>query len=156
EYIFTTRLGVPPNPHAIHVAFAQVLERAGLPEYHSPHSLRHSAASLLLAHGESLQFVKNQLGHSTIALTVDLYGRWLPMEPIRGGVNYLDSLPLPSTVHSSGHRLHLRALKAPQTAAKRADLQRPSCSTGAMACTGRRARTNSDASCWWGPTRRTT
>ena len=70
--------------------FSKVLKAAELPAHLSPHSLRHSFASLLLQQGESPQYVQEQLGHSSITLTVDLYGRWLPKLPIRGGVNALD------------------------------------------------------------------
>jgi integrase-like protein len=44
-----------------------------------PHCLRHTFASLLLQQGESPVYVQRQLGHSSIKLTVDTYGKWLPM-----------------------------------------------------------------------------
>src|SRR5439155_10995403 len=46
---------------------------------HSPHNLRHTFASLLLQQGESPAYVQRQLGHASIQLTVDTYGKWLPM-----------------------------------------------------------------------------
>ena len=36
--------------------------------------IRHTYASLLLQAGAPLHYVKEQLGHSTIATTVDFYG----------------------------------------------------------------------------------
>jgi hypothetical protein len=42
------------------------------------HDLRHTYASLLIAQGESLAYVKDQLGHSSIKITVDLYGHLVP------------------------------------------------------------------------------
>ena len=48
------------------------------------------APAWLLQNGESV-YVRAQMGHASIKMTVDLYGRWLKPEPIRGGVNYLDS-----------------------------------------------------------------
>ena len=42
---------------------------------------------LQLQAGESVQYVQEQLGHATITLTVDTYGRWLPKRAVRGGVN---------------------------------------------------------------------
>jgi hypothetical protein len=54
------------------------LKAAGLPHF-SPHDLRHTFASLLLQQGESPAYVQRQLGHASIKLTVDTYGKWLPM-----------------------------------------------------------------------------
>lgn len=59
--------------------FKRALKAAGLPPHFSVHSLRHTVASLLLQQGESPVYVQRQLGHASIKLTVDLYGRWLPM-----------------------------------------------------------------------------
>ena len=33
----------------------------------------------LLQQGESIQYVQRMLGHASITLTVDTYGKWLPM-----------------------------------------------------------------------------
>lgn len=54
-----------------------LLRRAGL-RYRGPHQLRHSFATLLLAAGESLPYVRDQLGHHSIKLTVDTYWHYLP------------------------------------------------------------------------------
>ena len=51
--------------------------------------MRHTLASLLLQHGESAVYVQLQLGHASIKLTLDTYGRWLPMGN-RAAVNRLD------------------------------------------------------------------
>ena len=43
------------------------------------HDLRHTFASLLLQQGgESLVYVKDQMGHSSIQITVDTYGHLVP------------------------------------------------------------------------------
>ena len=42
------------------------------------HDLRHTFASLLLQQGESLAYVKDQMGHSSIQVTVDIYGHLVP------------------------------------------------------------------------------
>ena len=44
------------------------------------HSCRHSFASIQISKGVPIAAVKGWLGHSSIALTVDLYGSWLPTE----------------------------------------------------------------------------
>jgi hypothetical protein len=59
-------------------AFARALRAVGLPGHLTVHSLRHSYASLLLQRGESPAYVQRQLGHASIQLTVDTYGKWLP------------------------------------------------------------------------------
>lgn len=42
------------------------------------HDLRHTFASLLLQAGEPIAYVKEQLGHSSIQVTVDRYGHFIP------------------------------------------------------------------------------
>jgi integrase len=42
------------------------------------HSLRHTYASLLIQRGASLAYVKEQMGHSSIQVTVDIYGHLIP------------------------------------------------------------------------------
>jgi integrase len=42
------------------------------------HALRHTHASLLLQDGESPASVKEQMGHGSIQVTVDVYGQFIP------------------------------------------------------------------------------
>jgi integrase len=51
--------------------------RAGLPDV-GLHTLRHSAASVMLTHGVPLKVVSDILGHSSIAITGDVYGHVAP------------------------------------------------------------------------------
>ncbi len=55
------------------------------------HDTRHTFASILLMNGESPAYVKEQLGHSSIKMTVDIYGHWIPGSN-RQAVNKLPSL----------------------------------------------------------------
>jgi hypothetical protein len=50
------------------------LQDAALPSAIRLHDLRHTAATLWLASGESIYFVQQQLGHKDIQTTIDLYG----------------------------------------------------------------------------------
>jgi integrase len=131
EYIVTTKRGEPPSADAVRAAFAHVLKGAGLSAHHSPHSLRHTYASLLLSNGESLKFVQEQLGHSTIQLTADLYGKWAKAEPMRGGANYLDAMTRGQTDSSSDSKNPSRTLKGASIRAIRGGSPRTS---GSGAC----------------------
>jgi len=42
------------------------------------HDLRHTYASLLIQYGESLAYMKEQMGHHSIKITVDTYGHLMP------------------------------------------------------------------------------
>lgn len=56
-------------------AYQSMLEKTELPRHFTPHCLRHTFASLLLQRGESIAYVQRMLGHRSIRLTVDLYGK---------------------------------------------------------------------------------
>ncbi len=79
-----------PPKNDIRKIFRSVLTAAKLPVHHSPHDLRHTYTSLLLQQGESPEYVQRQLGHASIQLTCDLYGRWLPVKSQHGGPDRLD------------------------------------------------------------------
>ena len=42
------------------------------------HGLRHSFCSWMIQNGENLAYVKDQAGHSSIKVTVDIYGHLIP------------------------------------------------------------------------------
>lgn len=52
------------------------------------HDLRHSFGSLLIQKGASIVYVKEQMGHSSIQVTVDTYGHLVP----GADVSYIDRL----------------------------------------------------------------
>ncbi len=68
--------------------FYPLLEKADVPRFRF-HDIRHTFASLLLANGESLHYVKEQMGHASIQTTVDVYGHLVPGSN-RNAVNRLD------------------------------------------------------------------
>lgn len=72
--IFTDPLtGRPPHPRNVTRAVSDAGRRAGHPGI-GPHTLRHSAASIMLAEGVPLVTVSRMLGHSSVAITGDTYG----------------------------------------------------------------------------------
>lgn len=58
--------------------FRQILKEAELPEDLRIHDLRHSAATILLSMGVHPKIVQELLGHSQIAVTLDMYSHVLP------------------------------------------------------------------------------
>lgn len=57
--------------------FKDLLERAGLPDIPF-HGLRHTAATMMLAHGVNVKVAQARLGHAQIGLTLDTYSHVLP------------------------------------------------------------------------------
>ena len=90
-WLFVTKAGTPLDPRNVRRAMYTVLKKAKLPEHLSPHCLRHTYASILLADGVSPVYVQEQLGHATIELTVSTYGRWLKKKA-PGALDRLDSV----------------------------------------------------------------
>lgn len=74
--VFTTPLGTPVDPRNFSRLVGELCEKAGIGHW-SPHELRHSCASLLLAQGVPLEVVSEVLGHSSIRVTKDVYGHLL-------------------------------------------------------------------------------
>jgi integrase len=76
--VFPNRRGAPiAKENLLRRSFWPLLERAGL-DHVRFHDLRHSCASLLLASGLHPKVVQERLGHSTIAVTMDVYSHVMP------------------------------------------------------------------------------
>ncbi len=77
-WVFCSETGGLLHPHNLRDrVFYGLLTKAKLRKVRF-HDLRHTFASLLLQQGESLVYVKEQMGHSSIQVTVDLYGHLIP------------------------------------------------------------------------------
>ena len=95
-YIFQ-RDGNPIEQNHIRRISKKVLTKAGIREMRI-HDIRHTYASLLLSQGESPVYVKEQLGHQSIQITVDIYGHLIPSSN-RGAANRLDT-PQPAATQT--------------------------------------------------------
>jgi integrase len=89
DLVFVNEAGKPlDRGNLVRRVFWKSLEKAGLRRIRL-HDLRHTFASLLIQNGESLAYVKDQLGHHSIQITVDTYGHLVPGAN-RQAVNRLD------------------------------------------------------------------
>jgi hypothetical protein len=77
EMVFATDSGQYLDVGNLRRAFYRVLTAAGLRRIRF-HDLRHTFASLLIQQGESLAYVRDQMGHASIQITVDTYGHMVP------------------------------------------------------------------------------
>jgi integrase len=90
EWVFPNEEGKPFWAPNLRKRFDTCLGKAGLRRVPF-HALRHSYASALIALGEPLAYVQAQLGHASIAQTVDTYGHMIEGAN-RKAVNKLDDL----------------------------------------------------------------
>lgn len=73
DLVFRTPAGTALDPANVRHAVYNLTEAAGIGR-RTPHELRHSAASLLIAQGVPLKLVSETLGHSSVRITADVYG----------------------------------------------------------------------------------
>ena len=97
ELVFPSKVGTPLNGSNVYSRyFVPAIEKAGLRHFRS-HDLRHIYASLLIQAGASLAYVRDQLGHSSIQVTVDLYGHLVAS----ANVDWVDGLHSTKPVEQS-------------------------------------------------------
>ncbi|MDF3288349.1 tyrosine-type recombinase/integrase [Streptomyces silvisoli] len=72
DYVFTTRTGRPVEPRNISRSFERITGAASLPRIRL-HDTRHGCATLLFAAGVPPRVVMEILGHSQIAVTMNIY-----------------------------------------------------------------------------------
>ncbi|MQY55708.1 MAG: tyrosine-type recombinase/integrase [Dehalococcoidia bacterium] len=76
DLVFANYDGKPIDPSTLTHNFGRIVKRAGLSARF--HDLRHSYASLMLASGVHPKIVSEALGHSTVAITLDIYSHVTP------------------------------------------------------------------------------
>jgi len=77
DLVFSTIEGGPIRPNTITRAWSILAKRCGLKATRL-HDARHSHASLMLKQGTHPKVVQERLGHSTIAVTLDIYSHTTP------------------------------------------------------------------------------
>jgi integrase len=93
QLVFPSETGGPlDGVNVYHRDFLPCLAAAGL-RHVTFHALRHSYASHLIQAGASLTYVKEQMGHSSIQVTVDTYGHLIAGADI-AWAEKLDAAPL--------------------------------------------------------------
>jgi integrase len=92
-----------------HRVFRPAVRRSRLGGFLRFHDLRHTYAALMVAAGAHPKYLQAQMGHSSIRVTLDLYGHLFP-DANRGVLESLDALTTPPTPHRAN---------APHTTPKR-------------------------------------
>jgi integrase len=88
--VFTTRVGTPLEPNDSSRAFRMLCARAGL-EGVRLHDLRHTRASMLLAQNGPPRVVMEILGHSSLDVTMNIYGHVM-LDAQRDALKGMDAL----------------------------------------------------------------
>ena len=104
QLVFPSAVGTPIKPDNIVPRYMQpALDRAGLRTFRF-HDLRHSFGSHLIQQGASLTYVKEQMGHSSIQITVDTYGHLIPVADI----SWVDRLGAKTTPQTDANQTQTR------------------------------------------------
>lgn len=78
EWVFCTRRGAPiENRNFANRVWKPLLSNLGL-AYRRPYQTRHTAATMMLAAGESPEWVARVLGHTTTQMLFSTYSRYVP------------------------------------------------------------------------------
>ena len=115
DLVFPSQAGTVLDPaNLVRRYFLPCVEKAGLRRIRF-HDLRHTFGSLLIQDGAPLPYVKEQMGHSSIQITVDVYGHLIPGADI-GWMDRQDSetspqlsatQAQPSSEHEAGYVLQV-------------------------------------------------
>jgi integrase len=79
DYVFTAPRGGPLRRDLLFKRFVRpAIDAANLPPNLRLHDLRHSCAALLIELGAHPKAIQERLGHSSITVTMDVYGHLFP------------------------------------------------------------------------------
>jgi integrase len=81
DYVFTAAESDNSlNPNNLYAAVKLIIRETDLPQDLTPHDLRHSCASFLIAQNVHAKVISAILGHASIRITLDLYGHLFPAQ----------------------------------------------------------------------------
>lgn len=79
ELLFATKTGKPIQRNLMGKrGLTPAVKNAGIKKHIRVHDLRHTFATLLISQKETLEFIRQQMGHSSIRVTIDKYGHLIP------------------------------------------------------------------------------
>jgi integrase len=79
EFLFAAPMGGPLRRDLLFKRFIRpAIAKAGLPAGLRLHDLRHTCAALLISLGAHPKAIQERLGHSSITVTIDVYGHLFP------------------------------------------------------------------------------
>jgi integrase len=76
-FVFTNEVGEHMKAQTIYTSFKRIMERLELPETRL-HDLRHTYAVTALQAGDDVKAVSENMGHHSVAFTLDVYGHYTP------------------------------------------------------------------------------
>jgi integrase len=98
ELLFLREDGEALTPRTLSTRFMEpACQQAGIRTF-TPHALRHTFAVLMLQSGASLKYVSEQMGHSSIKITADVYGKLQP----GANIGQIDRLNFGSQQNANG------------------------------------------------------
>ena len=102
DLVFPSQAGTVIKPDNIVPRYMEpALEKAGLRRFRF-HDCRYTFGSLLIQDGASLAYVRDQMGHSSIQITVDTYGHPIP----GANIAWVDRLDSETSLHQSAPEAH--------------------------------------------------
>ena len=69
DCFFINRLGKPISTQSVRLMLHQYVQKSGILKHITPHTFRHTFATLLLEENVDIRYIQNMLGHSTITTT---------------------------------------------------------------------------------------
>jgi integrase len=101
EWLFATESGQPYDYYRFYERWNRAQQLAGVRQ-RSPHSLRHTYASQMLAHGKDIGYISKQLGHANPGITLSIYVHFIPGKKT-GTENVLDREFASNLHHKAGN-----------------------------------------------------